>query len=93
MFKKLRGELQPDQHLTLVFVRLIVRVHMLDFTDNEQLSFGRNQSSATKPDRLLTRECHYWNQLLWYHRMVRQMAHTRRYRVKGTLLLNHKMRN
>jgi len=66
---------------------------MLDFTDNEQLSFGRNQSSATKPDRLLTRECHYWNQLLWYHRMVRQMAHTRRCRVKGTLLLNHTVRN
>ena len=93
MFKKLRVELQPDQYLTVVFVRLIVRVHMLDFTDNVQLPFGRNQSSATKPDRLLTRESHYWNHLLWYHGMVRQMAHTRRCRVKGILLLNHTLRN
>jgi len=86
-------ELQADQYLTVVFIRLIVWVHMLDFTDNEQLPFGRNQSSATKQDRLLTRESHYWNNLLWHHRMVRQMAYTRRCMVKGTLLLNDTVRN
>jgi hypothetical protein len=61
-----------------------VRVHIFDFIDNGQLSLGGKQSSTAKRDRLLRGEFHYWNRLLWYHRMMRQMAHTTCCRVKDT---------